>query len=101
VLRNDIAYTTVKTCLDRLIHKGYVTARTLGAPRGTYPYTATVSRQEVCDHPDLLERIINALQLRPPELVDWFYQTGILSQKDKAALIKLLPSIPDEALPSE
>ncbi len=35
VLHNDIAYATVKTYLDRLIQKGYVTAHTLGDPRGT------------------------------------------------------------------
>jgi hypothetical protein len=64
-------------------------------------YTATVPRQEVCDHPDLLERIINALQLRWPELVRWFHRKGKLSRKDKAELEMLLHSLPEEALPPE
>jgi predicted transcriptional regulator len=101
VLHNDISYTTVKTYRDRLMLKGYVTARTLGDPRGTYMYTATVSRQEVCDYPALLERIINALQLRPPELVRWFHRKGKLSRKDKAELEVLLHSLPAEALPPQ
>jgi predicted transcriptional regulator len=101
VLRNDLAYTTAKTYLDRLIHNGYVTARTLGDRRGTYLYSAAVSRQEVCAHSDLRAQIINTLQLRPSELVNWFYQKGDLSRKDKAELEALLRSIPDEALPPE
>jgi predicted transcriptional regulator len=97
--RNDIAYTTVKTYLDRLIHKGYATACALGDPRSTGLYTATVFRQKVCDHPDRLERIINAFKLRPPGLVLWCYRKGKLIRKDKAELEVLLHNLPDEALP--
>jgi predicted transcriptional regulator len=101
VLRNDIAYTTVKTYRERLIQKGYVTARTLGRPRGTYLYTATMSHQGICDHPDLLERIVNALQRRPPELVRWFHRKSKPSWKDKADLETLVCSFLDEVLSPE
>jgi hypothetical protein len=60
-----------------------------------------VSSQEICDHPDLLERIVNVLLLRPPELVRWFHRKGELSRKDKAKPETLLLSLPAEFLPAE
>jgi hypothetical protein len=60
-----------------------------------------VSGQEICNHLDLLERIISALQLRPPDLVRWFHRKGRLSRKDKANLETLLLSLTAEASPAE
>jgi hypothetical protein len=60
-----------------------------------------VSHQEICDHPDLLERIVNALQLRPPELVRWFLRKGKPSWKGKAELETLVCSFPVEVLSPE
>jgi predicted transcriptional regulator len=62
-LRRQIAYTTVKTYLDRLVQKGYVHGHTLADGRGTYLYTATVSRDAVRDHPDLLARLVRVFRL--------------------------------------
>jgi hypothetical protein len=49
-LRRRIAYTTVKTYLDRLVRKGYVHGQPLEDGRGTYEYTADVD--EATDAPD-------------------------------------------------
>lgn len=101
VLRSGVAYTTVKTYLDRLVYKGYAKSQDLGDGRGTYIYTAAVSREDVRDHPGLLDRVVSALGLRPPEFAQWFYQKGKLSKKDKEELEKILRSIPDDTLPPQ
>lgn len=101
VLRHTIAYTTVKTYLDRLVHKGYATAKVLSDSRGTHLYTAKVSRQDVRDHTGLLDRLVRALGLRPPEYALWFYQQGRLSSKDKKELERILRTISDKDLPDE
>ena len=64
-LRRRIAYTTVKTYLDRLVQKGYIHGQTLGDGRGTYRYTAAVSRETVRDHPDTLARLVRVFRLTP------------------------------------
>ena len=43
-LRRRMAYTTIKTYLDRLVQKGYIDGQPSGDGRGTYRYTAMVSR---------------------------------------------------------
>src|SRR5919197_2387371 len=63
--RRPIAYTTVKTYLDRLVQKGYVHGQPSGDGRGTYVYTAAVSREAVRDHPDLLARLVRVFRLTP------------------------------------
>jgi predicted transcriptional regulator len=64
-LRHRIAYTTIKTYLDRLVQKDYVHGHTLGNGRGTYLYTAVVSREAVRDHPDLLARLVHVFRSWP------------------------------------
>jgi predicted transcriptional regulator len=82
-LRRRIAYTTVKTYLDRLVQKGYIQGHPLGDGRGTYLYTAMVSRAEMRDHPDLLARLVRVLRLTPAEFTRWCHVHGQLSQRDK------------------
>jgi predicted transcriptional regulator len=98
-LRRQIAYTTVKTYLDRLVQKGYVHGHTLEDGRGTYLYTAAVSREAVRDHPDLLARIVRVFRLTPVEFIRWCHTHGQLCPQDKAALLTLLHDMPDQALP--
>jgi hypothetical protein len=77
-LRRRIAYTTVKTYLDRLVQKGYIHGRLLGDGRGTYRYTAAVSREAVCDHPNLLARLVRVFLLTPAEFIRWCHAHGQL-----------------------
>jgi len=98
-LRRRIAYTTIKTYLDRLVQKGYVEGQPLGNGRGTYLYTAVVSRAEMRDHPDLLARLVRVFRLTPTEFTRWYHAHGQLSQGDKAALHTLLLQLPDHSLP--
>jgi predicted transcriptional regulator len=97
-LRRRIAYTTIKTYLDRLVQKGYIDGQPLGDGRGTYLYSAAVSRAEVRDHPDLLARLVRVLRLTPAEFTRWCYAHGALSQQDKSALGTLLHNLPDHSL---
>ncbi len=98
-LRHRIAYTTIKTYLDRLVQKGYIQGHPLGDGRGTYRYTAAVSREAVRDHPDLLARLVRVFRLTPAEFTHWYYAHGQLSQQDKTALHTLLHNLPDHTLP--
>jgi predicted transcriptional regulator len=98
-LRRRIAYTTVKTYLDRLVRKGYVHGHPLADGRGTYQYTAAVSREAVCDHPDLLARLVRVFRLTPAAFIRWCHAHGQLGPQDQAALSTLLHDRPDQALP--
>jgi predicted transcriptional regulator len=98
-LRRQIAYTTVKTYLDRLVQKGYVHGHALEDGRGTYLYTAAASREAVRDHPDMLARLVRVLCLTPVEFIRWCHAHGQLGPQDKAALSTLLHDMPDHALP--
>jgi predicted transcriptional regulator len=98
-LRRRIAYTTVKTYLDRLVQKGYVHGQTLLDGRGTYQYTAAVSREAVRDHPALLARLVRVFRLTPVEFVRWCHAHDSLSPQDTAALTALLHDMPEGALP--
>ena len=98
-LQRRIAYTTIKTYLDRLVQKGYIDGQPSGDGRGTYLYTAVVSRAEMRDHPDLLARLVRVLRLTPAEFARWCHEHGQLSQQDKAALQTLLHQLPDHILP--
>jgi predicted transcriptional regulator len=97
-IRSDVAYTTVRTYLDRLIYKGYATAEDLSNKRGTYVYRAVISQKDVREHPGVLDRIVTALGMRPPEFALWFYQKGKLSRKDREELEKILHDIQDDKL---
>ena len=98
-LRRRVAYTTVKTYLDRLVHKGYVDGQSSGDGRGTYVYTAAVSREAVRDHPDLLARLVRVFRLTPAAFIRWCHARGLLSPQDKAALRTLLQDLPDHCAP--
>jgi predicted transcriptional regulator len=98
-LRRRIAYTTVKTYLDRLVQKGYIHGRPLEDGRGTYRYTAAVSREAVRDHPDLLARLVRVFRLTPVEFIGWCHAHGQLSPQDHTALHALLHNMSDQALP--
>jgi predicted transcriptional regulator len=98
-LRRRIAYTTIKTYLDRLVQKGYIHGHPLGDGRGTYRYTATVSREVVCDHPDLLARLVRVFRLTPAVLIRWYHAHGHLSPQDTADLRTLLQDLPDHCVP--
>src|ERR671923_931753 len=98
-LRRRIAYTTVKTYLDRLVQKGYIHGQALGDGRGTYVYTAAVSRKAVRDHPDLLARLVRVFRLTPAEFIRWCHAHGQLRPQDHATLHTLLHDMSDQALP--
>jgi predicted transcriptional regulator len=98
-LRRRIAYTTAKTYLDRLVQKGYVDGQSSGDGRGTYRYTAAVSREAVRDHPDLLARLVRVFRLTPAEFIRWCHAHGHLSPQDTAALRTLLQDLPDHRVP--
>ncbi len=83
-VRRRLAYTTVKTYLDRLVQKGYIHGQPSGDGRGTYVYTAAVSREAVRDHPDLLARLVRVFRLTPAEFTRWYRVHGQLSQRDQA-----------------
>ena len=98
-LRRQIAYTTVKTYLDRLVQKGYVHGQPLEDGRGTYQYTAAVSREAVRDHPDLLARLVRVFRLTPVAFIRWCHAHGQLSPQDHAALRSLVRDLPEQARP--
>jgi predicted transcriptional regulator len=99
VIRRNVAYTTIRTYLDRLIHKGFAASEEIGDNRGTLRYHPSVSRDDLRDDPDLLERIVTILGLRPADFLRWFYEQGKLSKRDVQRLDMLLKEIPDSALP--
>jgi hypothetical protein len=82
-----------------LVQKGYLDGQPLGDGRGTYRYTAVVSRAEMRDHPDLLDRLVRVFQLTPAEFTRWCYARGQLSPQDQAALHTLLQNLSDQRLP--
>lgn len=90
-----LAYTTVKTYLDRLVQKGYVRGQPLEDGRGTYQYTALASREAVCDHPDLLARLVRVFRLTPAAFVHWCAAHGQLSARDTATLRRLVHDLPE------
>jgi predicted transcriptional regulator len=98
-LRRRIAYTTVKTYLDRLVQKGYIHGHTLGDGRGTSLYTAAVSREAVRDHPDMLAQLVHVFRLTPATFIRWCHAHGQLGRQDHAALHTLLYDMPDQAVP--
>ena len=89
-LRRPLAYTTVKTYLDRLVHKGYIRGQPLEEGRGTYRYTALASREAVRDHPDLLARLVRVFHLTPAAFLHWCEAQGQLRPQDTAALRRLV-----------
>ena len=98
-LRHRIAYTTVKTYLDRLVQKGYIHGHPLGNGRGIYMYKAAVSREAVRDHPDMLARLVRVFRLTPAVFIRWCQAHGQLGPQDHAALHTLLHDRPEQALP--
>jgi predicted transcriptional regulator len=94
-LRRPIAYTTVKTYLDRLVQKGYVHGQILEDERGTYQYTALASREAVRDHPDLLMRLVRVFRLTPAEFLRWCQVHGQLHPQETAALRRLVHDLPE------
>ena len=94
-LRRPLAYTTVKTYLDRLIRKGYVHGQALEDGRGTYRYTALASREAVRDHPDLLARLVRVFRLTPAAFTRWCEAHGRLRAQDTAALRRLVHDLPE------
>jgi predicted transcriptional regulator len=93
--RRRIAYTTVKTYLDRLVQKGYIQGRPIEDGRGTYRYTAAVSREAVRDHPDLLARLVRVFHLTPAAFLRWCEAQGQLRPQDTAALRRLVYDRPE------
>jgi ABC-type nitrate/sulfonate/bicarbonate transport system substrate-binding protein len=82
-----------------LVQKGYIAGHPLGDGRGTYRYTAVVSRAEVRDHPDLLARLVRVFRLTPAEFTRWCHAHGHLSQQHIAALHTLLDQLPKHTVP--
>ena len=89
-LRRPLAYTTVKTYLDRLVQKGYIRGQPLEEGRSTYQYTALASREAVRDHPDLLARMVRVFHLTPAAFLRWCEAHGQLNVHDIDALRRLV-----------
>lgn len=89
-VKQSVAYSTVKTYLDRLIRKGYARAKIFGPPPGVYVYEATVSRDKVMERHDVLEHILESLHLTPASLVRWFAGRNELSNDDLAEFKKII-----------
>ena len=94
-LRRPLAYTTVKTYLDRLVQKGYVRGQPLEDGRGTYRYTAVVSREAVRDHPDLLARLVRVFHLTPAAFSRWCEAHGQHRPQETTALRRLVSDRPE------
>ena len=94
-LRRPLAYTTVKTYLDRLVHKGYIRGQPLEDGRGTYRYTALASREAVRDHPDLLARLVRVFRLTPAVFIRWCEAHGQRRPQDTAARRRLVHDHPE------
>jgi predicted transcriptional regulator len=88
-----VAYTTVKTYLDRLIHKGYAKADMPSDGSGAYIYEAIVSRESVRDKSDVLAHVLDSLHMRPPEVVRWFHGRGKLNKEDIAELAEIIKEL--------
>ena len=97
-LRRPLAYTTVKTYLDRLVHKGYVRGQPLEDGRGTYRYTAVVSREAVRDHPDLLARLVRVFHLTPAAFSRWCEAHGQRRPQETTALRRLVYDRPEPSV---
>lgn len=91
-----VAYTTVKTYLDRLIHKGYAKMKILDEPPGVYVYEAKITREEVMEQHEVLEHVVDSLHLTPSAMVRWFAGRGKLTSKDLGELRQFI----DETKPS-
>jgi predicted transcriptional regulator len=100
-LRRRAAYTTVKTYLDRLAQKGYIRGEVTGDGRGTYRYTAVVTREAVRDHTDLLARLVRVFRLTPAEFIRWYAAQGRLSPQDIADLSTIVHNLSEQAVPSQ
>jgi predicted transcriptional regulator len=85
----SIAYTTLKTYLDRLIQKGYADAK-MDERRGMYFYRATVARDDVMNQHDVLEHVIESLHLTPSAMVRWFAGKKKLSAEEVAKLRRII-----------
>ena len=93
-LCRPLAYSTVKTYLDRLVRKGYVHGQALEDGRGTHRYTALASREAVRDHPDLLARLVRVFRLTPAAFLRWCAAHGQLRPQD-TALRRLVHDLPE------
>jgi len=95
VIRSGVAYTTVKTYLDRLVLKGYATAEEAGGGdgRGTYTYRPAVTQAQLREQPGFLDRIVSALGMGLPEFATWFMRQGKLTRRDREEVEKILRKI--------
>lgn len=94
VIRTGVAYTTVKTYLDRLVLKGYVTAEESGDDgRGTYKYRPVVTQAQLREQPGFLDRIVSALGMGLPEFATWFMRQGKLTRRDREEVERILRKI--------
>ena len=89
-VKKSVAYTTVKTYVDRLIGKGYAKFKVLNDPPGVHVYGATVTREEIIGRHDVFEHVVESLHLTPAGVVRWFAGRDKLSQTDLAELKKII-----------
>lgn len=86
----SVAYTTVKTYVDRLIRKDYAKASILTDPPGVYVYEATVTREEIMGRHEVFEHVVESLHLTPAGVVRWFAGRKKLTKGDLAELKKVI-----------
>ena len=90
-LPKSVAYTTVLTYLDRLIHKGYAKKEKVqDDSRGAYAYEAIVTREEVMVQHEVLEHVVDSLHLTPSAMVRWFDARQKLTPEEIAELKKFV-----------
>lgn len=92
-LDRTVAYTTVKTYLDRLMHKGYAKSEISPNGSGAYIYEAVVSREAVRDKSGVLAHVLESLHMRSPEVVRWFHGQGKLSNEDIEELSEIVKEL--------
>ena len=88
------AYSTVKTMLDRLVHKGFVKARRVG---NVYEYTPKVKRKSVVARAvdDLFDRVLDG-SLAP--LIDRLVESRRLSVREIEELRQMLDRYAEDAV---
>lgn len=87
-LPRSIAYTTLRTYLDRLVQKGYLKVNKPEGGGRSFVYTPTVERK--WERNRRVEELRKRLSMKPADFVAHFVERGELTDEDEAAIRRLL-----------